>query len=161
MQLYEKKCEAPIEAGVKQGLVSGVGFGLSFALLFCVYALSFYAGAQLVAHGKTTFGEVFKVFFALAFSAIGISQSSSFATDSSKANNATASVFGILDRKSKIDSSDESGMTLDNVKGEVVLQHVSFSYPSRPHIQIFQDLCLTIHSGKVNLWTRRCSLCFS
>ena len=60
MQLYEKKCEAPIQAGVKQGVVSGVGFGMSFALLFCVYAGSFYAGAQLVAHEKTTFGDVFK-----------------------------------------------------------------------------------------------------
>ncbi|XP_021738589.1 ABC transporter B family member 11-like [Chenopodium quinoa] len=148
MQLYEKRCEAPIEAGVKQGVVSGVGFGLSFALLFLVYAGSFYAGAQLVAHKKTTFSEVFKVFFALAFSAIGISQSSSFATDSSKAKDAAASVFAILDRKSKIDSSDESGMTLDNVKGELALQHVNFLYPSRPDIQIFQDLSLTIHSGQ-------------
>ncbi|XP_057550673.1 ABC transporter B family member 4-like [Amaranthus tricolor] len=148
MQLYEKKCEAPIQAGVKQGVVSGVGFGMSFALLFCVYAGSFYAGAQLVAHEKTTFGDVFKVFFALAFSAIGISQSSSFVTDSSKSKNAASSVFAILDRKSKIDSSDASGMTLDNVKGEIVLQHVSFKYPSRPDIQIFRDLCLTIHSGK-------------
>ncbi|KNA15757.1 hypothetical protein SOVF_095280 [Spinacia oleracea] len=148
MQLYEKKCEAPIEAGVKQGVVSGVGFGVSFSLLFLVYAGSFYAGAQLVAHGKTTFFEVFKVFFALAFSAIGISQSSSFATDSSKAKSAAASVFAILDRKSKIDSSDESGMILDDVKGELVLQHVSFLYPSRPDTQIFRDLSLTIHSGK-------------
>ena len=61
MQLYEKKCEGPMEAGIKQGLISGVGFGLSFALLFCVYASSFYAGAQLVGHGKTTFSKVFQV----------------------------------------------------------------------------------------------------
>lgn len=61
MQLYEKKCEAPMEAGMKQGLISGAGFGVSFALLFFVYAISFYAGAQLVGHGKTTFTEVFRV----------------------------------------------------------------------------------------------------
>ena len=61
MQLYDQKCEAPKEAGMKQGLISGAGFGVSFALLFCVYAVSFYAGAQLVAHGKTTFTKVFRV----------------------------------------------------------------------------------------------------
>ncbi|CAO2818228.1 unnamed protein product [Amaranthus hypochondriacus] len=148
MQLYDQKCEAPKEAGMKQGLISGAGFGVSFALLFCVYAVSFYAGAQLVAHGKTTFTEVFRVFFALTMAAIGISQSSSFAPDSSKAKSATASVFSILDRKSKIDPSDESGTTLDNVKGEIELRHVSFTYPTRPDIQIFRDLSLTIHSGK-------------
>lgn len=82
---------------------------------------------------------------------IGISQSSSFAPDSSKAKSAAASVFSILDRKSKIDPSDESGMTLDDVKGEIELQHVSFTYPTRPDIQIFQDLSLTIHAGKVIL----------
>ncbi|KAJ8435231.1 hypothetical protein Cgig2_028417 [Carnegiea gigantea] len=148
MQLYEKKCEGPMEAGIKQGLISGVGFGLSFALLFCVYASSFYAGAQLVGHGKTTFSKVFRVFFALTMAAIGISQSSSFAPDTGKAKSAAASVFALLDRKSKIDPSDESGMTLDEIKGEIELRHISFKYPTRPDIQIFRDLCLTIHAGK-------------
>ncbi|XP_074315974.1 ABC transporter B family member 11-like [Silene latifolia] len=148
MQLYEGKCQAPIAAGIKQGLISGVGFGLSFALLFFVYAISFYAGAQLVGHGKTTFDKVFRVFFALTMAAIGISQSSSLAPDSGKAKGAAASVFSILDRKSKIDPSDESGLTLDDVKGEIELRRVSFTYPTRPDMQIFRDLCLTIHAGK-------------
>ncbi|KAL9232996.1 hypothetical protein vseg_008043 [Gypsophila vaccaria] len=148
MQLYEKKCEAPMEAGLKRGLISGVGFGMSFVLLYGVYALSFYAGAQLVAHGKTTFSEVFKVFFALAMTAVGLSQSSSLSSDASRAKSAAASVFAILDRKSKIDPSDESGMTLEQVKGEIEFQHVSFAYPTRPDVHIFRDLCLTIHCGK-------------
>lgn len=83
--------------------------------------------------------------------AIGISQSSSLAPDSSKAKDAAASIFAILDRKSKIDPSDDSGMTLDTVKGDIELQHISFKYPTRPDVQIFRDLCLTIRSGKVNL----------
>ncbi|GAU36349.1 hypothetical protein TSUD_321880 [Trifolium subterraneum] len=88
------------------------------------------------------------VFVASTMSAIGISQSSSFAPDSSKAKSATASIFGMIDKTSKIDPTDESGTTLDGVKGEVELHHVSFEYPSRPDIQIFQDLNLNIHSGK-------------
>ncbi|KAL2326549.1 hypothetical protein Fmac_025607 [Flemingia macrophylla] len=148
MELYRKKCEGPMKTGIRQGLISGSGFGISFFLLFCVYATSFYAGARFVDAGKTTFKEVFRVFFALTMAAIGISQSSSFAPDSSKAKSATASIFGIIDKKSKIDPSDESGTTLDSVKGEIELRHVSFKYPSRPDIQIFRDLSLAIHSGK-------------
>ncbi|XP_021745208.1 ABC transporter B family member 11-like [Chenopodium quinoa] len=148
IRLYEKKCEAPIKAGIKRGLISGAGFGLAFAFLFGVYGICFYAGAQLVGHGKTTFPDVFRVFFALAMAAVGISQTSSLAPDTSKAKSATASVFAILDRKSKINSSDESGMIIDHVKGEIQLRHVSFTYPTRPEVQIFQDLCLTIHAGK-------------
>ncbi|KAJ4835573.1 ABC transporter B member 11 [Turnera subulata] len=148
MQLYQKKCEGPMRNGIKQGLVSGIGFGLSFFLLFCVYGTCFYAGAQLVRHGRISFSDVFRVFFALTMAAIAMSQSSSFAPDSSKAKSAVSSIFAIVDRKSKIDPSDESGMTLDNVKGEIELRHISFKYPSRPDIQIFRDLSLAIHSGK-------------
>ncbi|KAJ8535600.1 hypothetical protein K7X08_023320 [Anisodus acutangulus] len=148
MEIYRRKCEGPLKAGIKQGLISGIGFGVSFALLFLVYATSFYAGARLVQDGKITFSDVFRVFFALTMAAVGISQSSSLAPDSSKAKVAAASIFAILDRKSKIDPSDDSGMTLDTVKGDIELQHVSFKYPTRPDVQILRDLCLTIRSGK-------------
>ncbi|CAD5165795.1 unnamed protein product [Musa acuminata subsp. malaccensis] len=148
MEIYKQKCEGPTKKGIRQGLISGAGFGISFFLLFCVYAASFYAGARLVESGKATFDKVFRVFFALAMAAIGISQSSSLAPDSSKARSASASVFAILDQKSKIDPSDESGMTLERLKGNIEFRHVNFKYPTRPDIQIFQDLCLTIQSGK-------------
>ncbi|XP_051118930.1 ABC transporter B family member 11-like [Andrographis paniculata] len=148
MGLYRKKCEGPMSNGIKQGLVSGVGFGLSFSLLFLVYATSFYAGARLVEDGKITFTDVFRVFFALTMAAMAISQSSSLAPDSTKAKSAAASVFAILDRKSKIDPSDDSGLKLESLKGEIELRHVSFRYPSRPDVEIFRDLSLTIRSGK-------------
>lgn len=61
MELYRKKCEGPMKTGIQQGLISGTGFGLSFFLLFCVYSLSFYAGAKLVEDGKATFSDVFRV----------------------------------------------------------------------------------------------------
>ncbi|KAH6826593.1 P-glycoprotein 11 [Perilla frutescens var. hirtella] len=148
MELYKNKCEGPLRNGIKQGLVSGIGFGLSFSLLFLVYATSFYAGARLVEDGKITFSDVFRVFFALTMAAVAISQSSSFAPDSSKAKAAAASIFTILDRKSKIDPSDESGMKLESLTGEIELKHVSFKYPTRPDVQIFKDLSLTIRAGQ-------------
>ncbi|CAL9779779.1 unnamed protein product [Musa acuminata subsp. burmannicoides] len=148
MKIYKQKCEGPTRKGIRLGIISGAGFGFSIFFLFCVYAAGFYAGALLVDSGKTTFGKVFRVFLALAMAAIGISQSSSLAPDSSKARSASASVFAILDRKSKIDPSNDSGMILETLKGNIELCHVSFRYPMRPDIQIFQDLSLTVHSGK-------------
>ncbi|KAF2292301.1 hypothetical protein GH714_018734 [Hevea brasiliensis] len=70
MQLYKRKCEGPMKTGIRQGLISGIGFGVSVFLLFSVYATSFYAGAQLVKHGNTTFSDVFQVFFALSMAAL-------------------------------------------------------------------------------------------
>ncbi|XP_072958940.1 ABC transporter B family member 11-like [Typha angustifolia] len=148
MELYKKKCEGPMKTGIRQGIISGIGFGVSFFLLFCVYATSFYAGSRLVEDGKTTFAKVFRVFLALSMAAIGVSQSSSLTSDSTKAKSAAASVFAIVDRKSKIDPSNDTGVTLETVKGNIEFQHVSFRYPTRSDVQIFQDMCLTIRAGK-------------
>ncbi|KAJ0453574.1 putative ABC-type xenobiotic transporter [Helianthus annuus] len=148
MQLYRNKCEGPKQAGIKQGLITGIGFGASYFLLFCLYAASFYIGARFVESGITNFEDVFRVFFALMLAALAVSQSSAFGPDTTKAKSSANSVFAILDRESEIDSSDESGLTLETVKGEIDIRHVSFRYPTRPDVEIFRDLCLTIHSGK-------------
>ncbi|KAJ0080013.1 hypothetical protein Patl1_23494 [Pistacia atlantica] len=120
MKIYQKKCEDPLKASIKQGLAGGVAFGLSFCFLFLFYAGSFYFGVQLLDAGRVTFSEIFRVFYALLLAATGVSQSGFLAHDASKAMVAVASVFAILDRKSKIDS----------------------------NIKILKDLTLTIHSGK-------------
>ena len=82
--------------------------------------------------------------------AIGISQSSALSPEASKARSGAASIIALLDLNSPIDSSKTSGIILDNVKGDIAFQNVSFRYPSRPDVQIFKDLCLAIESCKVN-----------
>lgn len=61
MELYQQKCDGPIKKGIRRGIISGIGFGLSFFMLYAVYACCFYAGARLVADGKSTFSDVFLV----------------------------------------------------------------------------------------------------
>ncbi|GMP73995.1 hypothetical protein CsSME_00031536 [Camellia sinensis var. sinensis] len=148
IEMYKNKCEAPMKHGVRIGLVSGIGFGSSLFALYCTYAFCFYIGAVLVQHGKATFGEVFKVFFALTISAMGISQTTALAPDTNKAKDSAASIFEIIDSKPKIDSSSNEGTTLATINGDIEFKHVSFKYPTRPDVQIFRDLCLNIPSGK-------------
>ncbi|GJY38306.1 ABC transporter B family member 21-like protein [Tanacetum coccineum] len=81
-----------------------------------MHAATFYAGARLVEAEKTTFADVFRVFFVMTLAAFAVSQSSSFAPDTGKAMSYVVSVFAILDRKSEIDPNDESGY--DTVLGE-------------------------------------------
>ncbi|KAH7578184.1 hypothetical protein JRO89_XS01G0350200 [Xanthoceras sorbifolium] len=137
MQLYQKKCVGP--------MISGAGFGLSFFMLFSFYATSFYAGARLGEGGKIAFADVFRFFFSLTMTAIGISQSSSFAPDTSTAKSAAASIFAIIDRKSQIDASDECGMTIEHVKGEIEICpcelqiSVKARYPNFPRPQLVQS----------------------
>ncbi|XP_027153546.1 ABC transporter B family member 4-like [Coffea eugenioides] len=142
--LYEKKCKGPVTIGIKQGLYGAVGYGLSMFFFYSVYAIIFYTGARLIKAGETTFSEVFQVFYGLSMAAVSISQSGMLSPDFSKARSGAASIFALLDLNSPIDSSKTTGITMDNVKGDIVLQHVSFKYPSRPEVQIFKDLCLAV-----------------
>ncbi|XP_072964824.1 ABC transporter B family member 9-like [Typha angustifolia] len=148
MTTYQTMCENPVKQGVRQGIISGIGYGLSYVLLYCSYALCFYIGARFIHDGSATFAQVFRVFFSLTMTALGVSQSSAFGPDVTKAKDSAASIFEILDRKSKIDASSDEGSELVNVRGEVEFQNVSFKYPTRLDVQIFRDLCLTIPSGK-------------
>ncbi|CAI0375867.1 unnamed protein product, partial [Linum tenue] len=148
VELYREKCKGPIEAGIRQGLISGIGFGVSNFLLFAFYAISFYASAGLVNRQKASFRDVFQIFYALNFMAIAVSQMSTFGADWSKARTAAASIFEIIDRRPKVDPSEQSGATLGIVKGDIELRHIHFSYPSRPGVEIFRDLSLAIHSNK-------------
>lgn len=131
-RIYDLKCEASMNQGVRTGIVGGIGYGFSFMMLYLAYSLCSYVGAQFVRHGKSSFDDVFRVFFALVMATIGVSQSSARATDSSKAKDSAISVFALLDRKSEIDSSSKEGITLDVVKGDIDFLHVSFKYPTRP-----------------------------
>ncbi|CAL4975975.1 unnamed protein product [Urochloa decumbens] len=148
MDAYEKKCETPIKQGIREGIVGGLGFGFSFLAFYFTYALCFYVGAKFVQQGTATFPEVFRVFFVLVLATSGISRTSAVGADSAKANDAAASVFEILDRKSNIDYSSEEGVTITSVRGDIDFQNVCFKYPSRPNVQIFKDLSLSIPSGK-------------
>ncbi|KAH0450718.1 hypothetical protein IEQ34_021410 [Dendrobium chrysotoxum] len=148
MDAYQKKCKNPETQGIRQGLISGIGYGFSFFMLYCTYALCFYVGARFVHDGSATFTDVFRVFFALTMAANSVSQSSALAPDATKAKDSAASIFEILDRKSKIDTSIDEGLMLAEVMGDIQFQHVTFKYPTRPQVQIFKDLCLRMPSGK-------------
>ncbi|KAE8671810.1 ABC transporter B family member 7 [Hibiscus syriacus] len=94
-------------------------------LLLCLIlhkCLLFYLGSVLVKHRKEKFDEVFKVFFAMTVSAIGVSQTSALAPDTNKAKDSAALIVNILDRKPPIDSSSEDGLTIATVTGNIELE---------------------------------------
>jgi ATP-binding cassette subfamily B (MDR/TAP) protein 1 len=61
---------------------------------------------------------------------------------------AAAKLFETIDRVPPIDSADPGGLKPETIHGDIVLQNVKFSYPSRPDIPIVQDLSLTFPAGK-------------
>lgn len=56
-------------------------------------------------------------------------------------------LFQVIDRKSEIDPYDTSGKKLNDIRGDIELQNIVFSYPSRPEEPIFNGFSLRIPSG--------------
>lgn len=56
-------------------------------------------------------------------------------------------MFETIHRRPEIDSYDTAGKTLDDIRGDIELRDVYFSYPARPEEQIFNGFSLFIPSG--------------
>uniref|UniRef100_A0A0D3EPU9 MDR-like ABC transporter n=1 Tax=Oryza barthii TaxID=65489 RepID=A0A0D3EPU9_9ORYZ len=125
MNAYEKKCASPIIQGIRDGVVGALGFGFSFLVFYFAYALCFYVGAKFVHQGTATFGEVFRVFFVLVLGINEISRTSAKGSESRRVNESVVSVFKILDRKSKIDSSNDEGVVIASVRGDIEFQNTA------------------------------------
>ncbi|KAI5056799.1 hypothetical protein GOP47_0028617 [Adiantum capillus-veneris] len=150
MSLYHDKCRSPLQKGVRKGIVNGSGFGFVNFMMFAGYSFFFWFGAKKVQKGTTNFEDVFTAFFAISMGAMSLSQSTGLLPDISNAKAAVNSVFALLDRQSKIDPADNSGLipSPDSVVGNIEFRHVSFRYPSRPDVKVLLDLSLSVKAGK-------------
>ncbi|WOH12148.1 hypothetical protein DCAR_0831647 [Daucus carota subsp. sativus] len=110
MAMTQKKCDSPMKSGIRLGIVSGFSFGMGSSVIFLVNSFIFYIGSVLEKHGKATL---------LKFS----DQTIGMAPDLDKVKNSDASIFKILDSKPKIDSSNDEGLMIDTVKGDVELRN--------------------------------------
>lgn len=65
-----------------------------------------------------------------------------------RAASAASELFRLIDRTSAINPFDDSGKKQEIVEGYLEFDHVSFSYPTRPNIQVLSDFSLHIPAGK-------------
>jgi ATP-binding cassette subfamily B (MDR/TAP) protein 1 len=80
---------------------------------------------------------------------MSISNSTILLGDLSNAKPAVNSVFALLDRRSKINPFDTSGVVPKSIIGKIEFERVSFRYPTRPTVQILNGFSLSVKAGKV------------
>lgn len=149
VSLFRSNLEPPLRRCFWKGQISGSGYGIAQFALYASYALGLWYASWLVKHGISDFSKTIRVFMVLMVSANGAAETLTLAPDFIKGGRAMRSVFELLDRKTEIEPDDSDATAVpDRLRGEVELKHVDFSYPSRPDVPIFRDLCIRARAGK-------------
>ena len=68
--------------------------------------------------------------------------------DMNKALEASSQIFGIVDRKSRIDPNPYAGLKMSSTIGKVSVQDAVFSYPTRKSTVVLNQLRLSINNGE-------------
>ncbi|KAE8671809.1 ABC transporter B family member 9 [Hibiscus syriacus] len=139
IEKYNDKLRIAYSATVRQRLVSGTGFGTMLLVLFSTYGLSVWVGAKLIANNGYNGGQVINVILAIMTGGIV----NAFASGQA----AAYKMFETIERKPMIDPYETSGITLEDIRGEIELKDVYFRYPAKPDLQIFAGFSLHVPSG--------------
>jgi len=152
-QQYRNSVKKPYRSGLFNSVVYGLTYGFSNGLIYLMYGAVFRFGAFLIIQPSDSFlhvdfNNVFRVFFALVFGALTVGQAGAFAPNYAKARLSANRIFALLDRKPVIDGESEEGDKLEKVSGEVAVRSVSFSYPSRPDVEVLHELSVSVKPGQ-------------
>ncbi|CAG9786831.1 unnamed protein product [Diatraea saccharalis] len=126
----------------------GIVFGLSRGLFNFVYAAAMYYGGVRIVYHDVDFALVLKSAQALLMGASSAAQAFAFAPNFQKGIKAAGRVVVLLERESKITDPVKPAIHNFRGTGEASLQNVMFRYPTRPMIQVLNNLDLEIQRGK-------------
>ncbi|KAL2338227.1 hypothetical protein Fmac_012673 [Flemingia macrophylla] len=143
---YSEKVEETLNLGLKQAKVVGLfSGGLNAASTLSVIVVVIY-GANLTIKGFMSSGDLTS--FILYSLSVGssISGLSGLYTVVMKAAGASRRVFQLLDRTSSMPKSGDK-CPLGDQDGEVELNDVWFSYPSRPNHPVLKGITLKLRPG--------------
>ncbi|XP_025201296.1 multidrug resistance protein 1A-like isoform X2 [Melanaphis sacchari] len=147
VSLYESSLIDPFKTAKKQAFSFAIMYAVSQAVIYGMYSVSFRYGAYLVEIGDMSATDIYRVFFALAFCAASVGQTSAYLQGSSRAKNAASLIFQLIWRQSEIDPLSTSG-SKPTIKGKVQFKDVIFQYPSEPNVHVLQGINFIVEPGK-------------
>jgi ATP-binding cassette subfamily B (MDR/TAP) protein 1 len=146
---YEEILNEAEQVGRKKSPNYAVLFSVEFFCIYSGYGLAFWQGVRMYRNGEIDQpGSVVTVIFAVLLAAQALTQIAPQTVTISKAAAAADELFRTIDRPSQIDSLSGSGLTHDSCNGEIRFSDVCFCYPSRPTVQVLNNLSLSIAANQ-------------
>lgn len=142
---YNFQIKKIFSLGVREALVSATFFSASgFAGNITILAL-LYAGGSMVRSGVLSIGDLSTFLLYTVYAGSSLFGISSFYSELMKGVGAASRLFELQDRKPTIPAT--VGTRVKSAQGPITFSNVSFAYPTRPAVDIFQGLDFEIPSG--------------
>ncbi|GAA0153006.1 ATP-binding cassette [Lithospermum erythrorhizon] len=135
--------------GTRAGLAKGLGLGTLHCVLFLSWSILVWFTSIVVHKGIANGGESFTTMLNVVIAGLSLGQGAPDITAFIRARASAYPIFRMIERDTVNKSSSKNGRKLDKVDGHIQFRDVSFSYPSRPDVMIFNKLRLEIPSGKI------------
>jgi putative ABC transport system ATP-binding protein len=143
---YNTQIKNIFALGKREAIISATFFSSTGLMgnLTILMLLSF--GGSQVRSGAISIGELTSFMMYTAFAGSSLFGLSSFYSELMKGVGAASRLFELQDRKPTIPAT--VGERVLSARGPIKFDHVSFSYPTRPAVFIFNDLDFEIPQGK-------------
>ncbi|XP_015954693.1 ABC transporter B family member 2-like [Arachis duranensis] len=135
--------------GYKAGLAKGLGLGSMHCVLFLSWALLVWFTSIVVHKNIANGGVSFTTMLNVVISSLSLGQAAPDISAFVRARAAAYPIFEMIERDTVNKTSSKFGQRLSKLEGNIQFKDVCFSYPSRPDVPIFNNLCLEIPSGKI------------
>ncbi|XP_058747679.1 ABC transporter B family member 2-like [Vicia villosa] len=132
--------------GRKAGLAKGLGLGSMHCVLFLSWAFLVWFTSIVVHKGIANGGVAFTTMLNVVISGLSLGQAAPDISAFVRAKSAAYPIFEMINRD-KV--RPKTGRKLRKIDGHIQFINVCFSYPSRPDVVIFNNLCHEIPSGKI------------
>ncbi|CAG9138256.1 unnamed protein product [Plutella xylostella] len=152
---YRRLLEPAESYSRKRGLYTGIGTGLNWVLTYSLNAIGLAYGTRLVLDDmakpaeerRYEVGSIISIMFSMYMATQSITFCVPHGETFSAARAAAAGIFKLIERAPVLDS-QEGGQCPRRVKGEIVLEDVTFNYPSRPEVKILKGFSIHIKPGE-------------
>ncbi|RVE54126.1 hypothetical protein evm_001249 [Chilo suppressalis] len=156
LERYEWSLRSASIAATRRGWWAGAGAGAGWLLTYALNAVVFAYGAALCVRDMDLPPEMqyyhpgimLTILFCTFMAAQNIAMCQPHLETFSTARGAAKSLFKLLERKSKINALEQTGLKPEKFKGDIVFDNLYFNYPSRPDVKVLRGLTLRVRAGE-------------
>ncbi|KAK9365700.1 P-loop containing nucleoside triphosphate hydrolase protein [Lipomyces kononenkoae] len=144
---YNEQIREIFNLGRREALYSATFFSLTRFSGNLAILLILAAGSQMVTSGAISIGELSSFMMYAAYTGGSMFGLSSFYAELMKGVGAASRLFELEDRKPKIKTTVGKPVP-DNGRGVIEYKDITFAYPTRPAVNIFDGLSFKVQPGK-------------